>query len=135
MFSMLPRGLHDSNYYSVFSNFRSQGGVDTIEHRGPVFIIRNRMFGPMDYETLLRLDENLYEPGHGADQEEISELPTYTFNPSQHSSEKCSVCLSDLQEGEQVMKLRCFHTFHKDCITDWLVRKAECPICKTPISE
>lgn len=134
MFSMMPRGLHDSNFHSVFHNIREQGGVDTVEHRGPIFIIRNRMFGPMDYETLLRLDENMYEPGHGADQEEISELPTYTFHPSQHGSEKCSVCLSDLQEGDQVMKLPCFHTYHKDCISEWLVRKAECPVCKTPIS-
>lgn len=124
-----------SNSLSMFQNHRNQVEIDTGEQRDHIVIMRNDMHGPMEYESLLRLDQDLYEPGHGADQGEISELPTYIFHPIQHGNEKCSVCLSDLRDGEQAMKLPCFHTFHKDCITEWLVRKAECPVCKTPLSE
>ncbi|XP_038997436.1 E3 ubiquitin-protein ligase RHA2B-like, partial [Hibiscus syriacus] len=46
------------------------------------------------------------------------------------SSNECAVCLSELEEGEKVRKLKCKHTFHKDW---WLHQWATCPLCRTKV--
>lgn len=45
----------------------------------------------------------------------------------------CDVCLLEFETGDEVAwsnNLKCSHTFHKDCILDWLVRKPTCPSCR-----
>ncbi|XP_022740743.1 uncharacterized protein LOC111292567 [Durio zibethinus] len=49
-------------------------------------------------------------------------------------SNECAVCLSELEEGETVRKLKCKHTFHKDCLDRWLQQyRATCPLCRTKV--
>jgi len=49
---------------------------------------------------------------------------------------ECSICLTDIQEGERIRRLpRCGHTFHSACIDLWLVRTADCPLCKQSVVE
>jgi len=44
---------------------------------------------------------------------------------------ECAICINELQEGEIVRTLTgCNHTFHKSCIDLWLLRRADCPLCK-----
>ena len=43
----------------------------------------------------------------------------------------CPICLKEL-EYSQVF-LPCGHTFHGDCILDWIDRKKNCPICRFPL--
>ncbi|CAK9166950.1 unnamed protein product [Ilex paraguariensis] len=47
---------------------------------------------------------------------------------------ECAVCLSMLEEGEEIRKLKCKHTFHKDCLDQWLqLDKATCPLCRSNV--
>ncbi|MCL7033607.1 hypothetical protein MKW94_019180 [Papaver nudicaule] len=43
--------------------------------------------------------------------------------------EVCSVCLQDLNGGEAVV-LKCSHTFHEKCMSEWSKRKPNCPMCR-----
>lgn len=44
---------------------------------------------------------------------------------------ECAICLNTLNTGESVRHLvSCGHTFHRPCIDLWLLRSAECPLCK-----
>lgn len=46
----------------------------------------------------------------------------------------CSICLNDFHKGERVRVLSsCGHVFHKSCIDLWLLRNAECPLCKRDV--
>lgn len=46
---------------------------------------------------------------------------------------ECSICLNDFDEGDTVRRLStCGHCFHKSCIDLWLLRRADCPLCKRP---
>lgn len=62
-------------------------------------------------------------------------------NPSINYSERlrqpsveCAVCLSEFLEGEIVRKLKCKHTFHKDCLDKWLQQYlATCPLCRAKV--
>ncbi|CAD6252524.1 unnamed protein product [Miscanthus lutarioriparius] len=45
----------------------------------------------------------------------------------------CSVCLSELVDGEKVRVLTaCMHYFHATCIETWLRGNATCPLCRAP---
>lgn len=35
--------------------------------------------------------------------------------------------------GDRLRFLPCMHTYHKDCIDDWLMRSFTCPSCMEPV--
>ena len=35
--------------------------------------------------------------------------------------------------GDTVRYLPCMHTYHMDCIDDWLMRSFTCPSCMEPV--
>uniref|UniRef100_A0AAV2LTW2 RING-type E3 ubiquitin transferase n=1 Tax=Knipowitschia caucasica TaxID=637954 RepID=A0AAV2LTW2_KNICA len=49
------------------------------------------------------------------------------------TDEKCTICLSILEEGEDVRRLPCMHLFHQLCVDQWLLTNKKCPICRVDI--
>jgi hypothetical protein len=47
----------------------------------------------------------------------------------------CIICLSDYEVGENILTLSCTHSFHTNCIRDWLNSHNNCPICKHEIKK
>ncbi|KAL7230799.1 hypothetical protein ACSBR2_009145 [Camellia fascicularis] len=47
---------------------------------------------------------------------------------------ECAVCLSMVEEGEEIRNLKCNHMFHKVCLDTWLQQDwATCPLCRTVV--
>ncbi|KAI3366193.1 hypothetical protein L3Q82_010010 [Scortum barcoo] len=47
----------------------------------------------------------------------------------------CLICHNDLNRGAGgTRELQCTHTFHKECIEEWLWRKQSCPTCHVQVS-
>jgi hypothetical protein len=47
---------------------------------------------------------------------------------------ECSICINALQTGDAVRHLPpCGHVFHRSCIDLWLLRRADCPLCKRDV--
>ena len=45
--------------------------------------------------------------------------------------EPCSICLSSINKGEEIIELNCKHIFHYDCIIQYLRSyNYKCPICR-----
>lgn len=60
--------------------------------------------------------------------------PTIRYNKKLNSHGDCSVCLCEFEEGEKVRRLKCKHTFHKDCLDKWLQDYfATCPLCREQV--
>ncbi|XP_008434306.1 putative RING-H2 finger protein ATL71 [Poecilia reticulata] len=46
----------------------------------------------------------------------------------------CLICHNDLSQGSGgTRELQCTHTFHKECIEEWLWRKQSCPTCHVQV--
>lgn len=56
----------------------------------------------------------------------------YKSRSRQEPPDQCTVCLSKFREGEEIRKLRCKHSFHKNCLDTWLQQDwATCPLCRS----
>lgn len=57
-------------------------------------------------------------------------LKKHIDNSSYEEENRCSVCLEGLEKN--LVTLPCGHTFHKDCIKEWLIHSEEvsCPLCR-----
>jgi len=45
----------------------------------------------------------------------------------------CDICLLEFEVDHEVawsLNLNCSHTFHKDCILQWLLKNHSCPVCR-----
>lgn len=44
-------------------------------------------------------------------------------------------CQEDNKKDDPTYKSECGHTFHKNCIIEWLKRSETCPMCRKEIKE
>lgn len=47
--------------------------------------------------------------------------------------EECIICLDEIEE--EWRELECHHRYHKKCIEDWIIVKAQCPLCMKRIND
>ncbi|KAI1341578.1 hypothetical protein F5Y15DRAFT_361087 [Xylariaceae sp. FL0016] len=45
----------------------------------------------------------------------------------------CSICIENMNAGDEAMVLPCAHWFHEDCVSAWLKLHDSCPICRAPV--
>ncbi|EFC43818.1 predicted protein [Naegleria gruberi] len=45
----------------------------------------------------------------------------------------CAVCQDQIKAEEEITELPCGHLYHSGCVTPWLERHANCPICRAEI--
>ncbi|KAB2613869.1 E3 ubiquitin-protein ligase Praja-1-like [Pyrus ussuriensis x Pyrus communis] len=64
----------------------------------------------------------------GATQESIEALPKVTV--TEETMAECSICLKELEVGEEAKEMPCNHRFHPVCIVSWLERRPSCPLCR-----
>jgi len=62
----------------------------------------------------------------------IQHLPTGTFDGCKKNRE-CVICMIEFNVGDAVRYLPCMHTYHTECIDDWLMRSFTCPSCMEPV--
>ncbi|XP_031474056.1 RING-H2 finger protein ATL58-like [Nymphaea colorata] len=47
---------------------------------------------------------------------------------------QCSVCLGDYEPSDHLQQIpSCGHTFHMDCIDNWLTKHTTCPLCRASL--
>lgn len=97
------------------------------------------------YEELLQLEDRLGSVSRGAVQTTIERFtiphkykkrkPTLLKMGEEETDvdEKCTICLSMLEDGEDVRRLPCMHLFHQGCVDQWLATSRKCPICRVDI--
>ena len=46
----------------------------------------------------------------------------------------CAICMREYEENDEIGILGCRHEYHAQCITSWLIRKNNCPVCRSSAS-
>lgn len=64
----------------------------------------------------------------------INSIDSYAYHKKKKDEEMCAVCISKLENKEQVKSLGCKHVFHSKCINSWLKHKLVCPCCKAKVT-
>lgn len=78
------------------------------------------------------------EKQKGASRADLDKLETKQYSSGMFdgmSEQQCSICLNGYAEDETLRLLPCDkrHHFHKDCVDEWLVVNATCPICRAQV--
>jgi len=73
----------------------------------------------------------------GISQIALSQLPVceWVSCGSSSSAEECPLCIGEYEPGEMVMRLPCLHGAHEECMSKWLHRSPQCPVCKLDVEE
>jgi hypothetical protein len=49
---------------------------------------------------------------------------------TKHTQCECPICLNFEETTEEIVELKCKHSYHKGCISQWLQESKSCPMCK-----
>ncbi|KAK7364103.1 hypothetical protein VNO80_12497 [Phaseolus coccineus] len=93
----------------------------------------------MSYEELLELGERIGHVSTGLKEDEmghnIRKVKLSSSNDASKDQEgkNCSVCQEEYEPHDELGKLKCDHSYHFQCIKQWLVQKNFCPVCKQEV--
>ena len=45
----------------------------------------------------------------------------------------CSICFESYEPNDLLITTVCVHSFHKQCLEEWLVAHNNCPLCRTVV--
>jgi len=69
--------------------------------------------------------------GSDDDQSPIA-VPNDTCLDEDDDTFECTICLTEVEEGDRVGILSCQHIFHAECLQQWISRRNVCPLCQDP---
>ncbi|XP_061989260.1 E3 ubiquitin ligase BIG BROTHER-related-like [Rosa rugosa] len=91
----------------------------------------------LSYEELLALGEVVGTESRGLSADTIASLPSVSYkmgSDQNGSNESCVICRLDYEDGENLTVLSCKHSYHSDCINNWLTINKVCPVCSAEVS-
>ncbi|KGN50445.1 E3 ubiquitin ligase BIG BROTHER-related [Cucumis sativus] len=91
----------------------------------------------LSYEELLALGEVVGTESRGLSADTIASLPSINFKAGSDqtgSNDSCVICRLDFEDGETLTVLSCKHSYHSDCVTNWLKINKICPVCSAEVS-
>lgn len=91
----------------------------------------------LSYEELLALGEVVGTESRGLSADTIASLPSINFKAGSGqtgSNDSCVICRLDFEDGETLTVLSCKHSYHSECINNWLKINKVCPVCSAEVS-
>ncbi|EAS00853.3 C3HC4 type (RING finger) zinc finger protein (macronuclear) [Tetrahymena thermophila SB210] len=79
-----------------------------------------------------------YSNDGGLNENQLKDFPVHKFQKKPGMSQdllNCPVCLCEFEEGEEVKILDCCHSYHSNCIDEWLKKNTHCPVCKQDMKQ
>lgn len=133
--------LNDLNEHNENNSNNNDNGLNNLEEvvTGINFLLNiSRFRRPMDDEvdnSVVITNSNNDEEGPPMTQEQLDSLPCSLYPRHNVLNEKCVICEFDFCYNDTVVKLRCDHKFHKNCLINRLTARnsSKCPTCKASI--
>lgn len=118
-------------YFIIFFEFLRLGVSTLLQFKMHLI---TRQMTQTDTTEIMRRWGPFYGSIHvtGIKPESLSKIPSPLAETE--ADEPCSICLQDLTPGERLRALpQCRHQFHQACADLWLLRRNNCPLCKTEV--
>ena len=94
--------------------------------------IVNRIIDPIESVLNRSLEE---QPSLEKNKKEIY-VESFKYETIIEKKEKkCSICLEEFLNDEDVSLIKCGHIFHSSCIKEWSTYKITCPVCRSELKE
>ncbi|KAL8519833.1 hypothetical protein ACS0TY_010682 [Phlomoides rotata] len=91
----------------------------------------------LSYEELLALGEVVGTESRGLSADTIASLPSINYKSQgtqEGISDSCVICRLDYEDGDNLIVLSCKHSYHSECINNWLQINKVCPVCSAEVS-
>ncbi|XP_057774003.1 E3 ubiquitin ligase BIG BROTHER-related-like [Salvia miltiorrhiza] len=91
----------------------------------------------LSYEELLALGEVVGTESRGLSAETIASLPSVNYKSQGNQegiSDSCVICRLDFEDDDALILLSCKHSYHSECINNWLQINKVCPLCSAEVS-
>ncbi|GMJ12998.1 hypothetical protein like AT3G19910 [Hibiscus trionum] len=91
----------------------------------------------LSYEELIALGEVVGTESRGLSADSLASLPSITYKAGSSqigSNESCVICRVDYEDGDSLTALSCKHSYHPECIKNWLKINRVCPVCSAEVS-
>ena len=105
--SLLNRNSENRNNISIYNNLSYQNVIDE----------------SFDISNNSELENNISEKNH---YNKISKMEQIKND----EDTDCIICMENIKKNKTVYKIECNHKFHKQCLSNWLKEKFECPVCR-----
>ncbi|CAI9755267.1 unnamed protein product [Fraxinus pennsylvanica] len=90
----------------------------------------------LSYEELLALGEVVGTESRGLPAETIASLPSVNYKSQSiqdGNNDSCVICRLEYEEGDTLTVLSCKHSYHPECINNWLRINKVCPVCSAEV--
>lgn len=121
--------INQNTFFGVVQSIFTDYDIKDIEDIGNLYDMYN-------YTIYINDDDDAYDVYNSYDddvkeeKENAIDLESYgSIHTIENGEEKeCSICFEPF--NDIYFSTTCHHTFHKDCITPWLSKKKNCPVCR-----
>ena len=87
-----------------------------------------------DYYELMRLKripENFV-----LEEDQDKDLDDLKISKATGEEDRCTICLCDIDKDEDIINLKCSHTFHDECLRQYLKEyDFKCPMCREEVGK
>lgn len=137
------------------TNYTVHGGTNLLTHLQAVhqegggaepIVAGQPNVDELSYEELLALEDRMGSVAIAPSAVTVDQLPTHPFSSAQlrrtggeggeldEQLTTCTICLVEYEDGELLKTLPCLHSYHPECIDEWLSGNKLCPICKFDVT-
>ncbi|CAF2077564.1 hypothetical protein Bca4012_090247 [Brassica carinata] len=91
----------------------------------------------LSYEELLALGDIVGTESRGLSADTIASLPSKRYKDGENqngTNESCVICRLDYEDDDDLILLPCKHSYHSECINNWLKINKICPVCSAEVS-
>ncbi|KAL1197696.1 E3 ubiquitin ligase BIG BROTHER-related [Cardamine amara subsp. amara] len=91
----------------------------------------------LSYEELLALGEIVGTESRGLSADTLASLPSKRYKDGDNqngTNESCVICRLDYEDDDDLILLPCKHSYHSECINNWLKINKVCPVCSAEVS-
>ncbi|BAF25692.1 E3 ubiquitin ligase BIG BROTHER-related [Oryza sativa Japonica Group] len=139
------RALQDAEEREVAARLMALAGISDWR---PVEPVEEHANDPQDawqevdpdeysYEELVALGEAVGTGHRGLSAATLASLPSVTYKAEgvqDGNTEQCVICRVEFEDGESLIALPCKHSYHPECINQWLQINKVCPMCSAEVS-